>query len=1359
MYTATAILHNHRVVYNGRENSAAAQFRILGLYLQPVDVTQNMSMNSTQTVRLTLRNLGDIPLTGLQYILTDNTRNNGVEGSVDSSVLPDVLNPGKSVPVPVVITAGEGAPPSTPSVFTISIVSAEGSRESATIRANLREAVSIPRITPNPLKFGVRKGEPIEKAVKISNLGYAAMTDVRLAVRDDAGDNGWITVLNGDLQNIAPGQEKTSWLHMDPPEEMMMGVYVVPLDLFYDDKSMTVYVTVEVTTATVGQVEFRIYNDAGAIVPNADVNLISKEVYLNVAPGGKETEYNNVISGRTNAAGRLLLTDIPVGEYRYLINASRHEQGKGEISAEPGTTPQEVKIILSVNLVDIEFTVTRTTIEDEYDVVLNVTYATDLVKPAIYALPSMVRLSFFPEEEYEGILTLTNTSNNAPIRNLRLDASALDQTYKEVCITFDPDAVLDKTRPCPTPIIELGELAAREKIQVPFRAYIYEDAAGTAKLISRNLGNIVATADYTFSLEGEAYESTTWTPIPVVFDKPQDLAIAPPPPIVFINDETDGDLTDLEYQGNTSRFSVKNNRPLRFQPLNPVSYKCDGLFECDPWETNFNSTSGIDKGGAVTFDIDDGIGGQTLKEVLEAELTARRSEFLSTSHFLEFSGRWEDTVDIKTWRIPISIVTIRPNRIFVEDVIYVGNQKVDWTPPPPVPLERGHGEIKIQIEQKVSLEREAFDAQLKLTPSVGLSDVHLTLDIKDAEGNDASELFQVLVLMQEGINSLSGGTVSSPAQVIWQIIPSSVAGGETPEGLRYTVKADISYKYEGQSFGKSTQEETITVMPMPKLVLDYYLPYVVMANEPVKLKVIVSNIGYGPAHNLKIASAQPKIVENLNNLPVEFALIGSSPTASGADYKSGVTDIMFNDVPAGGTAEGYWLLTSTWDGYFVEFTSTLKHRSYRGIELDSLIAEVNTHFTYAIGGHIAGFGGCSPYCGAMIELWKDGEQAGWSSVNSDGAYFISDLLPGVYELIVRDEDRVLYRRNITVVPGQPTSNINIPLLVRLAVTRTPSKTVYAAGEALDLRGMVITAEYSDDSYGEVTGYTTTPADGATLNTPGRQTVTVSYTEEGLTETDTFTVTVTADTGKQFVIVTGLRPEFQAGLFDDEFNLMREPEFQEYEEFSFEVTGEEGPFVLWIGIKDVYPGIWLADIEPGETYDISEYFYGVQVPEGVSGVGIDLGQDDWYVRNLGEGAVITLLETGGEAKLFFEYDGKPYDIDFVLDGSNPFPDIGDEEAPDLQITGYELAGSRQVGLTDFNYEFRAIVANKGGGARNVRASLVEKPDNVTVVKGDLYFGSVPAGATVESEDTFTIKINRTTVFDGSLLVFDYEYDKE
>jgi hypothetical protein len=79
-------------------------------------------------------------------------------------------------------------------------------------------------------------------------------------------------------------------------------------------------------------------------------------------------------------------------------------------------------------------------------------------------------------------------------------------------------------------------------------------------------------------------------------------------------------------------------------------------------------------------------------------------------------------------------------------------------------------------------------------------------------------------------------------------------------------------------------------------------------------------------------------------------------------------------------------------------------------------------------------------------------------------------------------------------------------LTGITVTALPGKTVYTAGEYFDRLGAVITAHYSDSPDATVIAYT---VDKTGALTAADTTVTVSYTENGVTKTAQITITVNA----------------------------------------------------------------------------------------------------------------------------------------------------------------------------------------------------------------------------------------------------------
>jgi len=99
---------------------------------------------------------------------------------------------------------------------------------------------------------------------------------------------------------------------------------------------------------------------------------------------------------------------------------------------------------------------------------------------------------------------------------------------------------------------------------------------------------------------------------------------------------------------------------------------------------------------------------------------------------------------------------------------------------------------------------------------------------------------------------------------------------------------------------------------------------------------------------------------------------------------------------------------------------------------------------------------------------------------------------------------------VTTTDGGKTASCTITVeksLSNIIITSPPSKTVYFTGNNLDKSGLAVTAEYNDGTTANVTGKCT--LSGFDSSGAGTKTVTVTYTENGITRTATFTVVVSA----------------------------------------------------------------------------------------------------------------------------------------------------------------------------------------------------------------------------------------------------------
>lgn len=121
-------------------------------------------------------------------------------------------------------------------------------------------------------------------------------------------------------------------------------------------------------------------------------------------------------------------------------------------------------------------------------------------------------------------------------------------------------------------------------------------------------------------------------------------------------------------------------------------------------------------------------------------------------------------------------------------------------------------EVKIEIKQELTLERQGFDGQLKINnplDTIALQDVTIRINFADENGNavvassdpNATDAkFFIRVDSLENIDTVSGGTIQpgTTAEIHWLIIPAPGAAAGAPTGKVYFVGADLEYTYGGQ---------------------------------------------------------------------------------------------------------------------------------------------------------------------------------------------------------------------------------------------------------------------------------------------------------------------------------------------------------------------------------------------------------------------------------------------------------------------------------------------------------------------------------------------------------------------------------
>ncbi len=286
--------------------------------------------------------------------------------------------------------------------------------------------------------------------------------------------------------------------------------------------------------------------------------------------------------------------------------------------------------------------------------------------------------------------------------------------------------------------------------------------------------------------------------------------------------------------------------------------------------------------------------------------------------------------------------------------------------------------VKIEIQQELTIERQAFEATMRITntlDSFSIENLEVNVNFEDENGNTVlatsdsnhpSAKFFIRLDDSQGISGLSvsttlgkeanvtAGTISplEAGTLRWLIIPTGEAvTGNALESL-YFVGAELRYTFGGKPDKITVAPDYIWVKAQPDLVLDYFMTREVKADEPTTQNIIepvvphtlgvrLHNMGKGTASKVKIESAQPRIVENEQGLAIGFEILASFVGNAVAE-KSLLID--FGDIAAHSSKMGRWIMETTLSGEYIEFKASFSHSDELGGKLTSLIDSVNAHF-------------------------------------------------------------------------------------------------------------------------------------------------------------------------------------------------------------------------------------------------------------------------------------------------------------------------------------------------------------------------------------------------------------------------------
>lgn len=272
--------------------------------------------------------------------------------------------------------------------------------------------------------------------------------------------------------------------------------------------------------------------------------------------------------------------------------------------------------------------------------------------------------------------------------------------------------------------------------------------------------------------------------------------------------------------------------------------------------------------------------------------------------------------------------------------------------------------VTLQFTQKMVMTRQAFRGTLTVfngSEQKAMKDAKLTLTVTDEKGNIAmSDKFQVNLENLKGFagnkNFTDGWTLDAQKEGIATVLFIPTKKAAPTVETRYAFGGTLSYvdPFTGLEVTRDLTPITLTVKPSPNLDLTYFMQRDIKGDDPLTKEVepseeaefslLINNLGYGDATNVKMTTNQPEIVDNEKGLKVKFELMSSQ--LNGQEKTLALGGSVFTDfgtIPAHSTSYAQWWIKSSLLGHFTDYDVTATHlTSYDNKDL-SLLNDVTIH--------------------------------------------------------------------------------------------------------------------------------------------------------------------------------------------------------------------------------------------------------------------------------------------------------------------------------------------------------------------------------------------------------------------------------
>lgn len=358
---------------------------IYGMEAKPATttITAAKGTNFTATVNLYNSawdgNYGD--LSGVSAVLLNGNAYAGIVATLDQGAVRSSLEASGSFPVVLNISTTEDCVDT--AEYEIQFSSTQGATATAIVKLALRPGVPQIYADQKTVVVASNPGTTVTKTITVTNKGIATMRDIRT----ESGSLSFIRASAPSKTSLAPGEALTFDVVFAATATQALGTYQDTIRVTNGVVTLSIPVGIQLTGLDYGTVRFSVVSDLSSAtkrdaVKNATITLYGQDPYTQYVNGTESTYYINSTI-RTDTNGFADTSQLPVGIYDYTIAADHMQTYTGTVQVLPLTEANLEEVTMTTLPVEISWTVTETTITDEYEIKLTIDMGVTIPTPQI----------------------------------------------------------------------------------------------------------------------------------------------------------------------------------------------------------------------------------------------------------------------------------------------------------------------------------------------------------------------------------------------------------------------------------------------------------------------------------------------------------------------------------------------------------------------------------------------------------------------------------------------------------------------------------------------------------------------------------------------------------------------------------------------------------------------------------------------------------------------------------------------------------------------------------------------------------------------------------------------------------------